>query len=245
MERFMNDDIKVHRTPIAIPCITKEQLMEFLVQEVKRDCYPGDYEEMVEDCIDDEEPATPENLYHRAVSLLLNCSNLFREEEWRDYVDVDHENWETEVWWDCPEAAQYLDIQTIDGITFCGVITGGDWEWPLYEILYWDGTRIRPYIPTRGNLVNPYVPCAFGSEGGRFGYWLKDLTDAGKRMKERLERCGCWPEFTPDPDEDEEDFDPCVDWGELYVSTYGLSLEDRPYNWEVMWDEIRSVLKPR
>ena len=244
MERFMNDDIQVYRAPITIPRITKEQLMEFLVQEVKRDCYPGDYEEMIGECVDDGEPVIPKNLYHHAVSLLLNCSNLFREEEWRVYADVDHENWETETWWDCPEAAQYLDLQTIDGITFCGVITGGDWEWPLYEILYWDGTRIRPYIPIRGNLVNPYVPCAFGSEYDHFGYWLKDLTDAGKRMKERLERCGRWPEFTPDPDEDEEDFDPCVEWGELYVSTYGLSLEDRPSNWKVMWDEIRSVLKP-
>ena len=245
MKRFLNDDIKVHRAPITIPRITTEQLMEFLVQEVKRDCYSGDYEEMVEDCIDDGEPAIPRNLYHHAVSLLLNCSNLFREEERHTYADVDHENWETKTWWDCPEAAQYLDVQTIDGITFCGVITGGDWEWPLYEILYWDGERIRPYVPIRGNLINPYSLCAFGSEGDRFGDYLKDLTDAGKRMKERLERCGCWPEFTPDPDEDEEDFDPYVEWGELYTSMYGLSLEDYPYNWEAMWDEIKSTLKLR
>lgn len=42
--------------------------------------------------------------------------------------------------------------------------TGGDWEHPLYFIVYHDGKKFRGYIPTCGNTWNIKDKCAYGSE---------------------------------------------------------------------------------
>jgi len=44
------------------------------------------------------------------------------------------------------------------------VNAGGDWEFPICFILYWDGERIRGYIPNDGNAFNKKEKCAYGSE---------------------------------------------------------------------------------
>lgn len=41
---------------------------------------------------------------------------------------------------------------------------GGDWEHPIVFILYWDGKKIRGYIPEKGNTFNPEFRTAYGSE---------------------------------------------------------------------------------
>lgn len=48
--------------------------------------------------------------------------------------------------------------------TFCGAVAGGDWEYPLFFIIYYDGTSLRAYIPIKGNMVNCDTLSAFGSE---------------------------------------------------------------------------------
>lgn len=51
-----------------------------------------------------------------------------------------------------------------NGLTFCGAIAGGDWECPLFFIIYYDGSTLRSYIPINGNMVNCDTLSAFGSE---------------------------------------------------------------------------------
>ena len=55
-------------------------------------------------------------------------------------------------------------IKTLDnGLTYLGAYGGGDWELPVYFIIYWDGKKLRGYIPTDGNVFNHYTKMAFGS----------------------------------------------------------------------------------
>lgn len=42
---------------------------------------------------------------------------------------------------------------------------GGDWEYPVCIVLYWDGKKMRAYIPKAGNAWNRRTKTAFGSEG--------------------------------------------------------------------------------
>ncbi len=62
--------------------------------------------------------------------------------------------------------------QLDNGLTFLGVTCGGDWETPVYFILYWDGAKIRGYIPTDGNPWNRTTKKAFGNDN------KADLADA-------------------------------------------------------------------
>ncbi|MDB5036981.1 MAG: hypothetical protein JWQ35_509 [Bacteriovoracaceae bacterium] len=41
---------------------------------------------------------------------------------------------------------------------------GGDWENPVFFIIYWDGKALRGYIPTKGNLWNTDTKQAYGND---------------------------------------------------------------------------------
>lgn len=51
-----------------------------------------------------------------------------------------------------------------NGIPYLLVYMGGDWEIPVYAMLYWDDKSLRGYVPTYGNSFNAYTKTAFGSE---------------------------------------------------------------------------------
>lgn len=56
-------------------------------------------------------------------------------------------------------------FQTLDnGFTFLGCSAGGDWEHPLFFIIYFDGKKLRGYIPKEGNTWNTKYNTAYGSE---------------------------------------------------------------------------------
>ena len=50
-----------------------------------------------------------------------------------------------------------------NGFTFLGITSGGDWESPVFWIVYWDGKGLRGYIPTDGNCFNPKTKMALGN----------------------------------------------------------------------------------
>jgi len=55
-------------------------------------------------------------------------------------------------------------IQTlVNGLTYFGVLVGGDWEYPLFFIVYWDGTKLRGYVPKEGNAWDHKRKIAFGN----------------------------------------------------------------------------------
>lgn len=57
-----------------------------------------------------------------------------------------------------------LGIRTTkSGVDFLVFDGGGDWEYPLYFFVYYDGKDLRGYVPTRGNAVNTLTKAAFGN----------------------------------------------------------------------------------
>lgn len=59
-----------------------------------------------------------------------------------------------------------------NGFEFIGFLACGDWEEPVYFIVYHDGKKLRGYIPVCGNTYDTDFGCAFGSEFG----WQIDLS---------------------------------------------------------------------
>ena len=51
-----------------------------------------------------------------------------------------------------------------NGLTFLGVNAGGDWEAPIFFIIYWDGKKLRGYIPVEGNSWNTDTREAYGND---------------------------------------------------------------------------------
>lgn len=51
-----------------------------------------------------------------------------------------------------------------NGMPYLGVAAGGDWEIPVFFIIYWDGKKLRGYIPEKGNLWNTTTKAAYGND---------------------------------------------------------------------------------
>lgn len=91
-----------------------------------------------------------------------------------------------------PREGSLVGMHTLDnGLTFVGFTAGGNWEYPLFVAIYWDGHRFRGYVPVEGNMVNPIFRCAFGSEMdsdyGPLGPYAHLMPEGYKRMN--LQHC--------------------------------------------------------
>ena len=53
---------------------------------------------------------------------------------------------------------------TRSGLVFKGIMAGGDWELPVFWMVYWDGRALRAYVPTDGNLYNTDTMQAYGND---------------------------------------------------------------------------------
>lgn len=81
-------------------------------------------------------------------------------------VNFDEENLEWEVGEGYSGTKGITGFHTLpNGLTYMGVCAGGDWEAPLFYIVYFDGQELRGYIPTDGNHWNTDTKTAYGSEG--------------------------------------------------------------------------------
>jgi len=59
-----------------------------------------------------------------------------------------------------------VGFHTLDnGFSFLGFAAGGDWEAPVFFLIYWDGKKLRGYVPTKGNVFNTDTMQAFGNDG--------------------------------------------------------------------------------
>jgi hypothetical protein len=59
-----------------------------------------------------------------------------------------------------------LGFHTLDNdFTYLGCMGGGDWEFPVFYIIYWDGKKLRGYVPTDGNMFNRSTMMAYGNDG--------------------------------------------------------------------------------
>lgn len=83
-----------------------------------------------------------------------------------------------------------------NGLVILGCCAGGDWEFPVYFAVYWDGKKLRAYIPREGNPWNTQTKRAFGNDDEA------DLRNARQR----------WPDYFTESFDDVVsdclDFDP-------------------------------------
>lgn len=49
-------------------------------------------------------------------------------------------------------------------LTFLGGSSGGDWEQPVFWIIYYDGKHLRGYVPKDGNVYNHVTKEALGND---------------------------------------------------------------------------------
>lgn len=89
-------------------------------------------------------------------------------------VEFDTENYETTKGYAGPQSLMGYN-QEENGFTYLGVCSGGDWETPIFFCVYWDGKRIRGYVPTEGNPWNTDTKTAYGND---------DISD-NKNIKKR------------------------------------------------------------
>ena len=88
-----------------------------------------------------------------------------------------------------------------NGMSILGVSAGGDWEWPIFYCIYFDGKKLRGYIPEKGNTWNTDTKKAYGNDP------KTDLRNAKKR----------WPDkYPPDLKFDEDDYDDIEPIGNTY-----------------------------
>ncbi len=67
--------------------------------------------------------------------------------------------------YDDDENESLLELNTLEnGLIFCGGITGGDWEQPVFFIIYHDGKEFRAYIPKDGNPYNTDTKSPYGND---------------------------------------------------------------------------------
>jgi len=121
--------------------------------------YEGDYEGWVNN--KPPEKSARENVEKHAYHLNLPYLTKTVEKDLAK-VDFDTENLEAER----GEGYAGCDLAGFHtyGLTFLGVTAGGDWECPLFFIIYWDGKQLRGYIPTAGNSWNTDNKKAYGND---------------------------------------------------------------------------------
>lgn len=163
MPRYINDDAPVTPNIRQAARITKDQLKQIMISKynnapsVKQFNSPYD---------ENNYPDIGQAITDLVAVLSYEDPKLIQD---RSNIDFDLENLDASS----PAVYGYAGDQGTDlcglrtlpsGLTFCGAITGGDWEQPLFYIIYYDGTDLRAYIPIKGNVVNCDTLSAFGSE---------------------------------------------------------------------------------
>jgi hypothetical protein len=96
-----------------------------------------------------------------------------------------------------------------NGLTFLGCSAGGDWEYPVWFCIYWDGKKLRAYVPTEGNPFNTTTKQAYGTNSNL----EKDRKNFAKRFPAAAELAML---------QDQDEWDPT----DYAVHDYGAVLND-------------------
>ena len=145
--------------PRYAPAMSQSDLRQILVDLAVSTDYVEEYGDL--------DPANPE--MWRVVDMLLM-------EELVPQVEMD--------WSKIDFSTENLDVtgelSTPDGVPYIRLRTGGDWESPLVAIIYFDGKKLRGYVPKDGNTYNHRTKKAFGNDE------KDDTADAKKQFGDRF-----------------------------------------------------------
>lgn len=94
--------------------------------------------------------------------------------------------------------SEYLDIlgvkQNKNGVHYLGFAIGGDWEVPIFGMIFFNGKELCAYIPKYGNPYNLSNCCAFGNDEdddedylSRYNCDVDDITIDVSMIQEELD----------------------------------------------------------
>lgn len=167
---FLNNDRPLKPAPIyTAKKLTADQLKQRLLQlpNVKSFLQPSFTDE---DLLQQAGYELGHTYHEKHILTPLNTQNIAPPAF--PYVDFTNEN---VVLTDDSDVMHPINgIFILDGAALFGVIGGGDWEYPVYQIYFIDeNDQFQGYIPERGNTVDTAYRCAFGSEIN----WTEDWDD--------------------------------------------------------------------
>lgn len=79
-----------------------------------------------------------------------------------DFENISHPT-DKDGFWSYPNGFRKFP----NGLNLCFLSAGGDWEQPVCFIIYWDGKKLRGYVPTEGNGFDKKGKCSWGNDDGR------------------------------------------------------------------------------
>jgi len=120
-------------------------------------------------------------------------------------VGFDSENMVLERW----SGAPLYGFVTLDnGFTFLGFFCGGDWETGVFMIMYWDGKKLRGYIPTDGNVWNRKTKESLGNNEDEdlafFKQYHPDMVDEKLKQDPNIDNCELGYQLSQEYDADDE-----------------------------------------
>lgn len=152
--RFINDDVKLKVGGRSAAPISEAELEEMMLKTAQRHN---------DELSDAELPLEEMDLYYVVQALhhwVINKDNKFNVDG--ENVIVPDDEYDDDEFEDIGESL--LGFHTLqNGLTFFGYMAGGDWESPVFMIIYYDGKKLRGYTPSYGNAVHLDCKCAFGS----------------------------------------------------------------------------------
>lgn len=151
--------------PRYAPTMSQTDLRQILIDLAVANDYIEDYDEI--------DPADPK---------MWSIVNMLLSEELVPEIEKD--------WSKIDFSTENLDVtgelSTPDGVPYIRLRTGGDWESPLVAIIYFDGKKLRGYIPKDGNTYNHRAKAAFGNDD------KNDVADATKQFGDSfIDNDGC------------------------------------------------------
>lgn len=208
--RFINDDAKLKNGGRNSVKVSKDELWKKIVNRAMK------IGEDIDDDMEDDGPAG--EFASEFIRELIYCDETIRKDI---KYNVDAENILTA--YDAYDEDEYVGLHTLsNGLTFYGIVMGGDWEIPAFIIIYWDGKKLRAYVPSYGNRINLDCKCAFGSEN--------DADDAqSEKLLTKYKKIGIEPD---DPD--------YINLSELYCKMYDTTPDDCKINYDAIIQDIQS-----
>lgn len=203
MERFINDDVVLipgSRIAAKIDEWDLELLMLRLCAEDELS-YEAFYNLLYEDLLPD-----GDNEYHLGA----------------DHVHCDPTNYEL-FYGEGDIGNPLIGLHTLEnGLTFFGIVAGGDGQNCAFCVFYWDGKQVRMYTPKYGNYVNLDFAVVLGNEG-----W-GDIEVDEQQLETEYRKLGIW--------EDDSSFE------ELYFRKYGFMTWQEQRNAAFNWDALKKDL---
>lgn len=150
--------------PRYAPVMPQADLRQMLIDKAIRNDFVEDYGAI--------DPASPD--LTRIVSMLLE-----------EHLDDVHKDW-SKIDFSTENMTVTAERVTPDGVPYLQIRAGGDWETPLVCIIYFDGRKMRGYVPKDGNSYNHGAKAAFGNDASDNDACVRQFGDRGGTDEEHI-----------------------------------------------------------